>query len=208
MAAGFGLSTDLAPGPALALGASEATLIEMTGAYAGILNGGSSVKPYGILDLRLIGEDKEIMGKRGGIGERVIQEFAARQLMYVMSKTVSEGTGKRAGIADWQIGAKTGTTQGSRDAWFIGFTSDYVAGVWMGYDDNTPLHGVTGGGLPADIWRETMRSIYGVHAPSPLPINASNIATSGISELRENQSPATNPIEKLLRGLLWQQRSD
>ena len=202
VAAGFGLSTDLALGPALALGASESTLIEMTGAYAGILNGGSSVKPYGLLKLRLIGEDTEIMGKSGGIGERVIQEDAARKLMYLMSKTVSEGTGKRAGIADWQIGAKTGTTQAARDAWFIGFTSDYVTGVWMGYDDNTPLNGVTGGGLPADIWRETMLGIYGVYAPSPLPINTSNMSPSSTSKPRKNHSTATNPIEKLLRDLL------
>ena len=208
VAAGFGLSTDLAKGPAVALGASEATLIEMTGAYAGILNGGSSVTPYGLLDLRLLGEDAEIMGKSGGIGERVIHKDAARQLMYVMSKTVSEGTGKRAAIKGWQIGAKTGTTQAARDAWFIGFTSDYVAGVWMGYDDNTPLNGVTGGGLPADIWRETMLGIYGVKAPAPLPINAYNISTSGASKLRKNQNASSNTIENLLRGLLGQPRAN
>ena len=202
VAAGFGLSTDLAQGPAIALGASEATLIEMTGAYAGILNGGSSVTPYGLLDLRLLGENVEIMGKSGGIGERVIQKDAAKKLMFMMSKTVSEGTGKRAAITGWQIGAKTGTTQAARDAWFIGFTSDYVTGVWMGYDDNTPLNGVTGGGLPADIWRETMLGIYGVKTPVPLPINATNISPSGASKLQQNHRQATNPIEKLLRGFL------
>jgi len=208
VAAGFGLSTDLAQGPAIALGASEATLIEMTGAYAGILNGGSSVTPYGLLELRLLGEDTEIMGKSGGIGERVIQEEAARQLMYVMSKTVKDGTGKRAAITGWQIAAKTGTTQAARDAWFIGFTSDYVAGVWMGYDDNTPLNGVTGGGLPADIWRETMLGIYGVNSPPPLPLSAPSAAGSGLSKLRKDQSQQLNPIETLLRGLLGQSRSN
>ena len=208
VAAGFGLSTDLAQGPAIALGASEATLIEMTGAYAGILNGGSSVTPYGLLELRLLGEDTEIMGKSGGIGERVIQEEAARQLMYVMSKTVTDGTGKRAAITGWQIAAKTGTTQAARDAWFIGFTADYVAGVWMGYDDNTPLNGVTGGGLPADIWRETMLGIYGVNSPPPLPLSAPSAAGSGLSKLRKDQSQQLNPIETLLRGLLGQSRSN
>ena len=208
VAAGFGLSTDLAQGPAIALGASEATLIEMTGAYAGILNGGSSVTPYGLLELRLLGEDTEIMGKSGGIGERVIHEEAARQLMYVMSKTVTEGTGKRAAITGWQIAAKTGTTQAARDAWFIGFTADYVAGIWMGYDDNTPLNGVTGGGLPADIWRETMLGIYGVNSPPPLPLSAPSAAGSGLSKLRKDQSQQLNPIETLLRGLLGQSQSN
>ncbi len=208
VAASFGLSTDLAQGPAIALGASEATLIEMTGAYAGILNGGSSVTPYGLLDLRLLGEDTEIMGKSGGIGERVIKEDAARQLMYIMSKTVSEGTGKRAAIKGWQIGAKTGTTQAARDAWFIGFTSDYVVGVWMGYDDNTPLNGVTGGGLPAYIWRETMLGIYGLKSPAPLPISAYNISPAGVYKLRQNQSAATNPIKNLLHGILRKPQSN
>ncbi|HBM41136.1 MAG TPA: glycosyl transferase, partial [Sulfitobacter sp.] len=71
-------------GPALALGASESTLLEMTGAYAGILNGGSSVKPYGLIDLTLQGDTDPVMGTGGGIGERVIQEDAALQLVYMM----------------------------------------------------------------------------------------------------------------------------
>ncbi|NBO21282.1 MAG: glycosyl transferase, partial [Rhodobacteraceae bacterium] len=72
VAAKFGINSDLAAGPALALGASECTLLEMTGAYAGILNGGSSVKPYGLIDLRLKGDTEPLMAQEGGIGERVI----------------------------------------------------------------------------------------------------------------------------------------
>ncbi len=170
IATDFGLGTDLAKGPAMALGTSESTLIEMAGAYAGILNGGLSVTPYGLQELRLLGESEPLMGVGGGIGERVIQEKAARKLLLVMSKTITDGTGKRAMIPGWSIAAKTGTTQAARDAWFIGFTADYVAAVWMGYDDNTPLKGVTGGGLPAEIWRETMLGIYRNEIPRPLPM--------------------------------------
>jgi penicillin-binding protein 1A len=68
------------------------------------------------------------------------------------------------------VAGKTGTTQAARDAWFIGFTADYVAGVWMGYDDNTPLTGVTGGGLPAEIWREVMERVHRGVPVSPLPM--------------------------------------
>src|SRR5690606_2007929 len=68
----FGFASDLAEGPALALGVSESTLIEMTGAYAGILNGGSSVTPYGLVELRLRDDDVSLMGQEGGMGERVI----------------------------------------------------------------------------------------------------------------------------------------
>ncbi|CUH51022.1 transglycosylase domain-containing protein [Shimia marina] len=165
----FGIESDLAAGPALALGASESSLLEMTGAYAGILNGGSSVTPYGLIELRLLGDDAPLMGTGGGIGERVISDAAARELIWMMEKVVSEGTGARAQLPGWQVAGKTGTTQAARDAWFIGFTSDYVAGVWMGYDDNTPLTGVTGGGLPAEIWRETMVRVHEGLDPKPLP---------------------------------------
>ena len=170
VAQGFGIESDLASGPALALGASEATLLEMTGAYAGILNGGSSVTPYGMIDLRLQGDDQPLMDKgQGGIGERVIQTPAAQQLIWMMEKVVTEGTGSRAAIPGWQIAGKTGTSQSARDAWFIGFTANYVAGVWMGYDDNTPLTGVTGSGLPAEIWHETMARVHEGLTPRPLP---------------------------------------
>ncbi|WP_372892361.1 transglycosylase domain-containing protein [Rhodosalinus sp.] len=170
VAADFGLVSDLAAGPALALGASESTLLEMTGAYAGILNGGSSVAPYGITDLRLKGDDTALLDNSGGIGERVIREEAARELIYMMEKVVSEGSGRRARLEGREAAGKTGTTQAARDAWFVGFTADYVTGVWMGYDDNTPLTGVTGGGLPAEIWQETMARVHADMPPRPLPM--------------------------------------
>jgi 1A family penicillin-binding protein len=168
----FGIRSDLADGPALALGASESTLLEMTGAYAGILNGGSSVKPYGLEELKLLGDGEPLIGAAGGMGERVIQQGAAQQLVWMMEKVVSEGTGARAKLPGWQAAGKTGTTSAAKDAWFIGFTADYVAGVWMGYDDNTPLRGVTGGGLPAEIWRETMLRVQEGLEPKPLPMRA------------------------------------
>lgn len=170
VAEGFGIESDLALGPALALGASESTLIEMTGAYAGILNGGSSVAPYGLVELRLMGDDNQLMGAGGGIGERVIRTEAAEQLIWMMRQVVIGGSGRRSAIDGWQTAGKTGTTQGLRDAWFIGFTADYVTGVWMGNDDNTPMKGITGGGLPAEIWHETMIRVVEGMTPKPLPM--------------------------------------
>ncbi|WP_050605614.1 transglycosylase domain-containing protein [Ruegeria sp. 6PALISEP08] len=172
IASGFGIASDLAQGPALALGASESTLIEMTGAYAGILNGGSAVEPYGLTELKLLGDETPVMVTTTGIGERVINDSAAKQLTWMMERVVSEGTGGRAKLPGWQVAGKTGTTQAARDAWFIGFTADYVTGVWMGYDDNTPLSGVTGGGLPAEIWQETMLRVTEGMTPTPLPMMA------------------------------------
>ncbi|MCR8549445.1 PBP1A family penicillin-binding protein [Salipiger sp. P9] len=166
----FGIQSELNDTPAMALGTSEASLLEMTGAYAGFLNGGSAVTPYGLKELRLKGDDTPLMGTGGGIRERVIQPEAAGQLTWMLEKVISEGTGRRAQLPDGRPAAgKTGTSQDSRDGWFIGFTADYVTGVWMGNDDNSPLKGVTGGGLPADIWRETMARVNDGLPITPLP---------------------------------------
>jgi len=142
----------------------------MTGAYAGILNGGSSVHPYGLVDLRIQGDDTALIGQEGGMGERVISDAAARQLTYMMMQVIAKGTGRRAMLDGHPAAGKTGTTSDYRDAWFIGFTGDYVAGVWMGNDDNTPLTGVTGGGLPADIWHEVMTRVEEGQPETPLPV--------------------------------------
>ncbi|MGC3940024.1 transglycosylase domain-containing protein [Roseobacter sp. EG26] len=205
VASDFGLQSDLAAGPALALGASESTLIEMTGAYAGILNGGSSVIPYGLVELRLMGDSEPLMGTGGGIGERVVQEEAARQLIYMMEKVVSQGTGQRAQFGGRQLAGKTGTTQAARDAWFVGFSADYVAGVWMGYDDNTPLTGVTGAGLPAEIWRETMARVHeGVPARSlPMMSPSQTGETRDQSPGRQNGGSGVGGfLDNLLRDIL------
>ncbi|PIE08315.1 MAG: glycosyl transferase [Rhodobacterales bacterium] len=189
VAAMFGIESDLAAGPALALGASETSLLQMTGAYAGILNGGSSVTPYGLVDLRLLGDESPLMEQSGGIGERVITRNAAEQLIYMMHKVVVEGTGARARLDGYEAAGKTGTTSAARDAWFIGFTADYVTGVWMGYDNNTPLKGVTGGGLPAEIWRETMTRVQADLPATPLPM----IRESDIPALAQRGGPGAGP---------------
>ena len=202
VASEFGIQSDLAEGPALALGASESTLLEMTGAYAGILNGGSSVTPYGLVELRLQGDDEPMMTQTGGIGERVITNDAARQLIYMMSQVVENGTAKRARIPGREIAAKTGTTQAARDAWFLGFSADYVTGVWMGNDDNSPLTGVTGGGLPAEIWRETMLRIHEELPARPLPmIRVAELPVVQIAPQTGDRQNNGNFIDQLLQDL-------
>ena len=205
VAAGFGIEGDMAAGPALALGVSESTLLDMTGAFAGILNGGSQVAPYGLTDLRFIGDNTTLMDAQGaGIGERIIRQEAAQQLTWMMTKVVEEGTGQRARINGWEIAGKTGTTQGLRDAWFIGFTGDYVTGVWMGYDDNSRLSNVTGGTLPATIWRETMVRVLDGMQPTPLPmIIPLRPATAGILESQGGEvldQAILNLLDNILSG--------
>ena len=200
VANGFGIESDLASGPALALGVSESTLIEMTGAYAGILNGGSSVAPYGLVELRLQGDAEPLMTQAGGIGERVIREHAARELTWMMTQVIETGTGGRAKIDGWDIAGKSGTTQAARDAWFIAFTGDYVTGIWMGYDDNRPLSGVTGGGLPADIWRETMTRVLAGRPPTILPMQ---VPQGGGSQIEgPTGETGSDAIRDALEGIL------
>ncbi len=195
----FGLASDLAAGPALALGVSESTLLEMTGAYAGILNGGSAVRPYGLVDLRLQGEDAPLFGQEGGMGERVISERAARQLTWMMTQVLESGTGTRARLPDRPAAGKTGTTQAARDAWFVGFTADYVVGVWMGNDDNAPLSGVTGGTLPAEIWREVMVRVSEGTEVRPLPLEVptgpSGLAPGAAADPAPVKPGAPRPVE-------------
>ncbi|MEM6438558.1 MAG: PBP1A family penicillin-binding protein [Pseudomonadota bacterium] len=180
----LGVASPLAPGPAVALGTSEATLLETTGVYASIASGGLRASPYGILRVALRGEeDVPLMVHGAETRPRALSPRTAAKLGGMMEEVIRSGTGRRAALPDDRPAAgKTGTTQAARDAWFVGFTADYVAGVWMGYDDNTPLTGVTGGGLPAAIWRETMA---GVHADLPVrPLDFPD-ATGDIGALAE-----------------------
>ena len=113
----------------------------------------------------------------------------------------------RARLPDREAAGKTGTTQAARDAWFLGFTADYVAGVWMGYDDNSPLQGVTGGGLPAEIWRETMVRVNEGLQPRQLPM-ARNIRSAPVAQdAPETPRPSRSrsgetAVERILRDLL------
>ena len=171
----FGLLSDPTNGPAIALGTSEATLLDLVGAYATILNNGTKVEPFGWEKLQLKKNKNEIlMGKSERPNMRVVNQETAQDLIFMMSEVTKNGTGKRAKFPDWEIAGKTGTSQSARDAWFIGFSKYYIAGVWIGYDNNTPLQGVTGGGLPADIWRNIMEEIHSDLTPTPLVANRQN----------------------------------
>lgn len=198
IAKAFGIESPIAPGPALALGVSEMTLLEMTGAYAGILNGGRRSKPYGLREIRLKEDNSILMDTDREAAIRVIDEKTAGYMVYMLSQVVEAGTGRRAKLDDRPSAGKTGTTQAARDAWFIGFTGDYVAGVWMGYDNNTPLSGVTGGGMPTEIWRETMRLAHEGIEPKPLPI----LLPPGLAIVPKQQSTPATPTDAVAENIL------
>ena len=169
LASNLGISSEIANGPAVALGVSEATLIEMTAAYAAFTNGGHLAIPTGIREITIRGDEAPVMtASQTANGAKVISENSAAKLTSMMRRVITSGTGRRADLGNIPAAGKTGTTQAARDAWFIGFTGHYVVGVWMGKDDNAPLIGVTGGGLPAEIWKEVMVRLHNGLSIRPL----------------------------------------
>jgi penicillin-binding protein 1A len=162
----LGITTPLEATPSLALGASEVTLLELTGAYATLANGGNGVFPFGIQ--RIVSREGVLLYDRSGAGPgRLVSPRDLGRMNDMLQATVGWGTGRRAEPGRPAAG-KTGTSQDFRDAWFLGFTADLVAGVWVGNDDGKPMKEVTGGSLPAEIWKGVMvRALEGV-PPRPL----------------------------------------
>lgn len=155
MAARLGIETGLPPLPALSLGAVEVTLLELTAAYSTIANSGER-HPAHILE-RITNSRGDVLWERpSSEPEQVVEEADALTVSTMMQDIILSGTGMAARLPDRPTAGKTGTSQSFRDAWFLGYSADYVAGVWTGNDDDTPTNNVTGGGLPARIWRDFM----------------------------------------------------
>jgi penicillin-binding protein 1A len=147
----LGVQTELPAVPSLALGSGEVTLLEMTRAFAAVAANAESVEPYAV---RAVHSGDQVLYTRPTTALQPANNQAARSAIRdFLASVVREGTGKAARISIPSAG-KTGTSQQSKDAWFIGFTPDIVVGVWVGNDDNSPTRNVTGGDLPARIWNE------------------------------------------------------
>ena len=168
LAKDLGIRSNLSSNLSLALGSSEVSLLNLTTAYTGLLNLGYRVYPRGWFDLKLKSNNEVLIKSSVQEQEKVLSRSASKALIAMLVSTIETGTGKQASINDWHLAGKTGTSQDARDAWFIGFSSKYVVGVWMGSDDNTPLKGVVGGNLPSDIWSKIMQKIH-YTAPDRLP---------------------------------------
>jgi penicillin-binding protein 1A len=160
----LGVDSPLAHGdPSLALGTSTMTLIELTSAYAGVAGNKFPVEP------RAFPAEREgwfdwLFAERHRLSSTEHDEIEQ-----LLSRTVSQGTGRAAKLPVASFG-KTGTTQDNRDALFVGYAGDLVVGVWIGNDDNTPLKGVHGGSVPAQIWHDFMVQALKI-APAPRPVN-------------------------------------
>jgi penicillin-binding protein 1A len=199
-----GITSPLEQNASLALGTSEVTPIELTTAYAAFASGGMAVSPYLVTEVD--GPGGAVLYKRKPAEpQRIIAEHVDKDLVAMLYGVVTSGTGRSAAIPGHEAAGKTGTTQDYHDAWFVGFTADYVTSVWVGNDDSTPMKGVTGGTLPAQIWHEVMVAAEKGKTSTPLdksspqaPVDNSFFDTSTVSDApatgddESGKGPATN----------------
>jgi len=202
----LGVTTPIPNDPSIALGTADASLIEMTAAYAAVASGRYPVVPRGLVETP---EEPGFFsslfqGPSSGGGRSDEALGAMRELL---GYAVARGTGQSARLSVPAFG-KTGTTQDSRDALFIGFAGDLVVGIWVGNDDNRPMRGVSGGGLPARIWRSFMMQALNVSAapaPSPRKLPDADEDTSPADEgfeeegFEEQADKVANAISRLFR---------
>ncbi len=186
----MGVKSDLKTNASIALGTSEVTLLELTAAYVPFANGGYRPPVHFVRRITTTSGKVLYEYKHDGV-PRVARAEIIGMMNAMMSKTVERGTARRANFG-WPAAGKTGTSQKSRDAWFVGYTSNLTTGVWFGNDDGTPMKNVTGGLLPALAWKEFMIAAHegvpiaalpggwtgtGDHAPIPRP--RESVARSG-----------------------------
>ena len=166
----MGLTTPLIDTVSLPIGADEVTVIDMASAYSTFANGGLRAPPYAAV---------EIANSRGEVIYRhdrdapplkqIIDHDTIVTMVSMMTQVVEAGTGRRAHLDNTEVAGKTGTTNGYTNAWFIGYTGNYVCAVWYGNDDTTPMENMTGGTLPAQTWHDVMEYAHQGIELKPLP---------------------------------------
>jgi penicillin-binding protein 1A len=193
----LGIRSPLPELPAIALGAAEVNLLELTGAYSVFANDGHRNPPY--LVQSITDSREHILYQHSDApGPVALTQDVARTMSTMLQDVVLTGTGRRAALDNRAVAGKTGTSQSFRDAWFIGFTADYTAGVWVGNDDDSPMRDVTGGGLPAIIWQRYMTEVHANLPPRPLAAEAPR----SLSEREERLSAFYSGLSSAFGALL------
>jgi penicillin-binding protein 1A len=164
----LGIVSDLEPNASIALGTSEVTPLEMVTAYAAFANGGIGVQAHVIAKVKTASGKLLYQRKNASFG-RVIDPQYVAMMNTMMEETLLTGTAHKAELPGWQAAGKTGTSQEWRDAWFVGYTSALVAGVWLGNDDGSPTKKTSGGNLPVEIWSRFMKAALQGVTPADLP---------------------------------------
>jgi penicillin-binding protein 1A len=170
----LGVISELRPGPSLALGTSEVSLLEITGAYTAFANSGRRIDPHIIKRVR-ISSGRVLYIRPPVASQVVIAPVHVGSMNDMLNAALVTGTGRRAALSMHPAAGKTGTTQDFRDAWFIGYTAHLAGGVWVGNDHGRTMNNVRGGSLPAVIWREIMTAAHEGRSVLALPGTASSV---------------------------------
>jgi len=185
----LGIASKLEPNASIALGTSEVSLTELVGAYVPFANGGQGVSPHVVLKIRTTA-GKVLYARPADQLGQVIEPRNVAMMNTMMQETLLSGTAHKAELPGWMAAGKTGTSQDFRDAWFIGYTSKLVTGVWLGNDDNSPTKKATGGGLPVEIWTRFMKA---AHQGVPVASLPNSQAAGFFSNLAQASPPANGP---------------
>jgi len=193
----LGITAELTGAPSLALGVSEVSVLELCAAYGAFATGGLGVWPYAISEIQDTA-GKPLYVRSGGGPGRVVEAGYAGAMNAMLTDAIEReyGTGKAARIGRPAAG-KTGTSQDYRDAWFVGYTADLIAAVWMGNDDGKAMKTVTGGGLPAKVWQQFMSAATANMPPRALP---DGTVPSGVTEPIDDGS--FQSIESLIKNMI------
>jgi penicillin-binding protein 1A len=183
-----GISGELDTWPTMVLGTSALTLLDLTNGYATFAAGGKRSRPYAVLEVRRPNGDLLYSRSANGVeNPQVVPVETVADLNQMLSAVVKAGTARRADLGFAPQGGKTGTNQSYRDAWYVGFTAHNVTGVWVGNDDFTPMNKVTGGLIPAPIWKRIMLVAEAGTVPEavagiPLDGSYTRVAVAGPAE--------------------------
>jgi penicillin-binding protein 1A len=187
----MGLTHPLADSTSLPIGAAEVTVLDMTASYAVFANGGRRATPYASWEVRNSLGDVIYRHDRDAPQPQVLDPRVVADMNFMLNKVVEEGTGKRAALDGIRSAGKTGTTNAYRDAWYVGYTGNLVAGVWFGNDDHTSTNNMTGGTLPAMTWKEVMSFAHQNLEIRPIP-GLGNEPAPAVA-FASGRSPAANP---------------
>jgi penicillin-binding protein 1A len=190
----MGLTHPLTDSSSLPIGAAEVTPIDMAASYAVFANGGKRADPYAAWEVRNSSGEVIYRHDRDTPPKQVLDTRVVHDMNFMLNKVVEEGTGKRAALEGIPVAGKTGTTNGYKDAWFVGYTGNLVASVWYGNDDSSPMNDMTGGTLPAMTWHEVMnlahQNLEIRPIPGASPANASRVASAKGPAADQAQAPA------------------
>jgi penicillin-binding protein 1A len=210
----LGISSKLEPNASLALGTSEVSLLELVSAYAPLANSGNALQAH-VVD-EVYSKQGKLLYKREPLAPSIVVEPRYVQMMNaMMQETLLMGTARKAELPGWQAAGKTGTSNEFRDAWFVGYPSHLVAGIWLGNDDNSPMKKATGGGLPSEIWSRFMKAAHRGMPAAPLPpepggffsgFSGGRAAPPQPTQVSSRNAPQTQGIDQWLADKLFGRR--